>query len=460
MIQPLSAIMTGGDLLASGLSSMLQTPLAKRHSQLIDQLSRLSCTQSNVAHTNYMMLSVIHRVEDYARLSRGQELVPSLETVDLHAAITEPIDCLTELQKTVQITFQRLPANVSRYIITDKQWLEENLLCLISNAVKYSDSGEVQVQVCLASDNGGFQLSQGDSDSSQSDHNNTKYLRIEVQDNGVITDEMMTQIFQPNAQQTRSSGGTGLGLYCLAKRIEALHGQFGVNRVARGSVFWFQLPYREDPEAPAPLPDAKIFSNKFSTTVEDLYVANSTSTRVDDGHSLFLVPDHVFSDDEVDQEDLRVEEVVSKSATLVPPMKILVVDDSMPIIKMTSMQMRNQGHIVSTAKHGAEAVQLIIDNAAEGKRFDVILMDLQMPVMDGCEAAIRIRAWEESRQHRTDVTEGPSDRLIIIGNTAFDHEEALATAASAGMDCVLTKPLKIDRFYKAVQNVKDSRQTA
>ncbi|RYH30435.1 response regulator [archaeon] len=448
--------MTGSDVLATGFSSMLAQPIVKRHSHLIDQLSRLSCTQSNIIHTNYMLLSVIHRVEDYARLSRGQELTPILETVDVHAAIAEPIDCLAELEKAVQITFHPLPSNLSRYIITDKQWLKENLFCFVCNAVKYSDCGEVQVQVRLVSD-GGLQLGQMESDNSQSEHS-VKYLRIEVQDSGVITDDMMAQIFQPNAQQSRSSGGTGLGLFCLAKRIEALQGQFGVSRVTAGSVFWFQLPYREDPEAPAPLPDAKLFSNKFSTTVEDLYLANSTSTRVDDGHSLFLVPDNVLSDDdEVDPEGFKVEEVLSKSTTLMLPLNVLIVDDSMPIVKMMSLQMCNQGHTVSTAKHGAEAVQLIMDTAAADKTFDVVLMDLQMPIMDGCEATIRIRAWEQARQQSRSGVERPDDRLIIIGNTAFNHEEAIATALMAGMDCVLTKPLKIEEFYKAFQDIKVSR---
>ena len=91
-------------------------------------------------------------------------------------------------------------------------------------------------------------------------------IRIEIEDSGIgISEDMMSNLFNPFKQAQRLAGGTGLGLYSLAKRIEALGGDYGVNRRSdgqSGSLFWFTIPYR---------PDVRLLSGLASPKIKQIF---------------------------------------------------------------------------------------------------------------------------------------------------------------------------------------------
>jgi signal transduction histidine kinase len=96
------------------------------------------------------MLMTTNRCLDYTKASKGLKLVAKNETMHLEETIRLPLQCMKSIQNKVQIKMEQISSEICSHIITDKQWLQENLLCLLSNAAKYSLQGEVTVRVSLA----------------------------------------------------------------------------------------------------------------------------------------------------------------------------------------------------------------------------------------------------------------------------------------------------------------------
>ncbi len=262
----------------------------------------------------------INRCIDYTKASKGLKLVPRYETIDLYDALLLPLSCMQNIQNRIEIVLH-MPKltyyhpnrsqntsmqEICTHVITDKQWLQENVLCLLSNAVKYSSDGVVDVRVSLTlslegydnrpigveSDGGSKRMLPRPYPSSKSlrraggssTKSNTvspttgtgsggtvgnvmsgthiqsptgtgsgevQWLLFEVEDHGIgMSEEAMQSLFSPFKQTQRLAGGTGLGLYSLAKRVEALRGKYGVRHrrdgSRRGSLFWFAFPYQPD----------------------------------------------------------------------------------------------------------------------------------------------------------------------------------------------------------------------
>jgi CheY-like chemotaxis protein len=378
------------------------------------------------------------------------------------------------LDKKIEINLLAISPTIATSIITDKQWLQENILCLLSNAVKYSVGGVVTISASLAPND------RSDSVKSTSSHKieaPKHVIRINIEDTGIgIADDVICNLFNPFKQAQRLAGGTGLGLYSLAKRIEALGGSYGAQKRPdgkQGSLFWFTVPYRPD------------------TTLLTDFEASKSSI------SAFALRDQTVSMDTV-----TMSPVSQHSTRVLNKLNILVVDDSLSILKMSSMMLRRQGHTVSTAENGAEALQLMAaafhgaldynssSRGAESVKYDVVLMDLQMPIMDGLESTSRLRKLEKSNDsHATlvdaehssskadalsaslnDMVEMLSRHQLIIGVSANSDNETMEAAFSAGIDDFIPKPFTLKSFNETymkclqarerVQVTSDSRGTA
>jgi two-component system, sensor histidine kinase and response regulator len=124
------------------------------------------------------------------------------------------------------------------------------------------------------------------------------------------------------------------------------------------------------------------------------------------------------------------------------PLAILVVDDDELNQRMMRLILKREGHLVETAINGAEAVE-----AVKSKRFDIILMDLQMPVMDGIEASRRIR-----------VAENGKARTFIVALTASYLPEKGRELFEAGIDNYMAKPFEITHLRNILQHGLESRK--
>jgi signal transduction histidine kinase len=149
---PLSSFMSGIDIMSHTIEelekySYTNTIISSEHIQAT--LKPFVECFKNIRNTNSFMLMTINRCIDYTKASKGMKLKPKYETIDLLDSLMLPIDCMKNIQERIRIELQRLPKEICAHIITDKQWLQENVLCLLSNAVKYSTEGTVTIGVSL-----------------------------------------------------------------------------------------------------------------------------------------------------------------------------------------------------------------------------------------------------------------------------------------------------------------------
>lgn len=212
-------------------------------------------------------------------------------------------------------------------------------------------------------------------------------MRIAVRDTGIgIAPDKIATLFdnftQADASISRRFEGTGLGLSICRKLIHNMDGEIGVNsQLDQGSEFWFTLPYRP--------------ADRSMPTKDQSTIANSIG-------------------------------IASK------PLQILVVDDNQLNQKIISAMVGSLGHSWTVAENGADAVAMHRQGA-----FDLILMDIRMPVMSGTEATRVIRQMN-----------GAQSTIPIIAVTADAMEDHRPQYFDAGMNAVVTKP--IDRVELAV----------
>jgi signal transduction histidine kinase len=157
------------------------------------------------------MTSAISRTIDFTKVSSGVGLTPYKTAFDLRVAFNSPLKWIKAmLPQDGSITLECLPfpTDIFSIIISDQRWVEENLLCLLSNAAKYSSHGVVSAGVSLNKDK----------------------LRFTVEDNGVgIAEASKPMLFQQVSPVQRIAvGGSGLGLYSLSKRSDAIGGSYGI----------------------------------------------------------------------------------------------------------------------------------------------------------------------------------------------------------------------------------------
>ncbi len=346
-----------------------------------------------------VLLALLDDILDFSKIEAGKVRVETVD-FDLPALVGDTFAVFGERAREKGLELASFVGDdVPTFVAGDPFRIRQVLTNLLSNAVKFTEGGLVSLGVERVEERG-----------------EVVTVRFEVADTGIgITDEQRARLFQPfsqaDASTTRRYGGTGLGLAISEQLVGMMGGEMGVESVpGEGSTFSFTLPLTKRTAAipPAPVPGP--------TPAHP-----SPPARQDTG--------------EAETEPLAAD--------------VLVVEDTLTNQMVAVELLKRRGYGADVVSNGEEAVEAVAKSP-----YAAVLMDVQMPKMDGYEATREIR--------KREITGGR--RIPIIAITAHalrgDREKAL----EAGMDDHLSKPVRpedLDRVLERwVDRVPRSREAS
>ena len=375
-----------GEFLAN-MSHEIRTPMTAilGYADLMSEGNIGPVTREHVAvikRNGEHLLELINDILDLAKVEAGK--------LQIEPVRCSPFELLANVASLMRVRAAakslKLEADMAgplpETILTDPLRLRQVLVNLVGNAIKFTDRGEVRIVLRLAEDRG------------------RPCLRIDVTDTGIgMNEEQIGRLFKAFSQvdnsSTRRFGGTGLGL-CISKRlVEALGGQIEVHSTpGKGSTFSLAID-------PGPLEGVRMIENAR----EGLREAAPTTT-------------------------------VATAGKIELHCRVLLAEDGPDNQRLIAFLLKKAGAEVTLAENGQLACDEVLAARARGGPFDVILMDMQMPVMDGYEATRRLR------------TEGYTGPIIALTAHAMatDRQKCLA----AGCDEFATKPIDREKFLATV----------
>ncbi|MDO6452052.1 ATP-binding protein [Neptunomonas phycophila] len=347
-----------------------------------DQQKHLNTISSSGEH----LLNLINDILDLSKVESGHLDVESIDCkpAQLIQQVLQAMKVKAD-EKGLALIFEADTALPSQ-ILTDPGRVRQILTNLIGNAIKFTDTGSVTVNVSVL-------------------NNAVPQLKISVNDTGIgMTEQQVNSVFDPFVQAdssiTRRFGGTGLGLSISQKFAHALGGDIEVSSVmGQGSCFALIL---------------------------DVVVA-------DDAVIEWIQPEQVLVslDDTSHQEGTRWQ---------FKPANILVVDDGNENRELLQLVLEDYGFTITTGIHGQEGLEKSL-----AESFDVILMDVQMPVMDGYTA---VKAMREA---------GLTQPIIAL--TAHAMKGIEARCLEAGYSHYMTKPINIDELLATLADLLGATQS-
>ncbi len=478
------------------------------------------------------LLTIIDDILDFSKIEAGQLRFEKID-FDLQTTVEQTVELLAERAQTKGIEIASLVfADVPTALRGDPGRIRQVLTNLIGNAVKFTENGEVVVNV-----------------TKQTETKKSTVVRFEVKDTGIgiapETQRILFQAFtQADGSMTRKYGGTGLGLAISKQLAELMGGEIGVeSALGKGSTFWFTARFEKQPKQNVKLqPDSNVSlegkrvlivddnetnrnilryqtsswgmnaaeadsgvqaletlqsaaarNEPFEIAILDLMMpemdgfelaraikADSSISVVrlvllpsfgERGHGLAATEAGIsaylqkpigqsqlydclitlMAEEQLQEKSqlitkhsLRVQAVAPNKPNVSPQNKIntvrakariLVAEDNVINREVALAQLESLGYSVDIVANGREAVI-----ALEKSKYDIILMDCQMPEMDGFEATAEIRR-----------REGDSHHTKIIAMTAHALEGDREKCLAAGMDDYLSKPVKLDTLRQMLE---------
>ena len=371
------AVYTKDSFLAN-MSHEIRTPLNAviGFTELLSQRN-LDAVQSeyvgNIQIAGDNLLLLINDILDLSKIESGQLAIES-HPFNIKNTLKHVYNLLKIKADQKRLEFSLfLDANMPELVIGDKGRLNQIIMNLAGNAVKFTEVGEVLISVKKLAETA-----------------STLTLRFSIKDTGIgIIEEKLSTIFdrftQAEASTTRKFGGTGLGLNIVKQLVELQNGQISVkSRMGEGSEFYFSLEFL-----------------KVQTAVADAYTKNS-----------------------LDRKSLG-------------KLSILLCEDNELNKRLAKFVIENFGFKLDIASNGQEGIDLLKEN-----KYDLILMDLQMPVKDGYQTTIYIR--NELKMN-----------IPIIAMTAHSLIGEQQKCFDIGMDAYVAKPFKQGELLDKIQLVLD-----
>lgn len=349
------------------------------------------------------LLGIINDLLDFSKIEAGRMELDPME-FRLRALLADTMRALVVRAHRKGLDLEwHVASDVPDTLVGDAGRLRQVLLNLVGNAIKFTARGEVRVDVACAA------IGFADVE-----------LRFDVRDTGIgIPESRQASIFRPFEQEdmstTRRYGGTGLGLTIAARFVEMMGGRITVESAPqRGSTFTFAVRF--------PL---------------------SEGASVGSAPSEPSLP--FSSGDDLSPISSRVAPTLQGSARTTQPLRVLVAEDNPFNSLLMEQLLTSQGHSVRVAHDGAEA----LEHARSGA-FDVLLLDLHMPELDGFQVI------EALREHERLV----GGHLFTIALTARSRAEDRARCFAVGMDEFLAKPIHAATLYAAIERARNTIEHA
>ncbi|MFT5488026.1 MAG: PAS domain S-box-containing protein [Alphaproteobacteria bacterium] len=345
--------------------------------------SRLDEEQRNHVNTirssGGLLLSLLNDILDLSKIEAGK-----LELEDIDFSLSDILQSVADLWSPKAfasgIGFSHDSKDViAPVLLSDPTRIRQILFNFMSNALKFTEAGSIKITV-----------------SQDKLADSCIRTRFEVRDSGAgISPDVVSMLFQKFAQAdtsiTRKHGGTGLGLAISKQLAEAMGGEIGVNSaIGEGSTFWFTI----------------VCAEGISENVE-----------------------HEIRPDPARQLGGTAEDITPSS------LRILVAEDNEVNQKVVKAILARAGHRVDIVGNGIEAVSAVIRGS-----YDLVLMDVQMPEMDGVTATKRIRELD-----------GAISQIPIIALTANAMKGDEDTYRAAGMTDYVSKPIESEKLAAAMQ---------
>ncbi len=335
-----------------------------------------------VRHSAWTLLEIITDITDFSRLESGR-LELSDKVFDIHELLNDALAVFRFETANKGLSLNgEVAVDVPDLLIGDPFRLKQVLTNLVGNAVKFTFSGYVNVRISL----GEFPDFRADDH-----HVDSVKLRFEIEDSGIgIPEDEQEVIFesfrQVDSSHYKAHEGTGLGLAICKELVSMMNGTISVtSQNGKGSTFSFEV-------------------------------------------ILSLPGDGVVIDDSSVGE--------TGKNKICSSCRVLVVDDN-PLNRIFASEiLEDEGHLVTVAENGKQALEFFINHD-----FDIVFMDVQMPEMDGLEATRKLRAGAA----------GNPGRLVpIVAITAFAVSEDREQCLMAGMNGYIAKPLESHEILNAL----------
>ncbi len=334
-----------------------------------------------IRNSGYALLSIINDILDFSKIDSGK-IELEFRPFNLKSCIEDSLDLVRPIASEKGLSLSyTINDNVPQAIIGDTTRLQRVLTNLLSNAIKFSEKGSISVAL-----------------SSQNFEGTCQKIHFEVKDSGIgIPADKMVRLFQSFTQvdpsTTRRYGGTGLGLAISKKLVELMGGMiWAESKLGEGSTFHFTI-----------LADATSIEPIGSKEIE---ARQESFNQIDSDH------------------DLRI---------------LLAEDNAVNQLVMSKM-LNKLGYCADVVASGTEVLRSL-----ERQPYDLILMDVQMPDMDGFETTRAIRKLRAS-----------ADQPKIIAITAYASEGDRKKCLVAGMDDYLSKPVKLEELQDLLESYSSS----